>query len=182
MNYLLEGQQSNRLHFRLLKNSDFKEWMKLFEAENVALFIGFNPNMSANQLCQLWFDKVFYRYKNNLGGMNVLIDKKTQKLIGQCGLLVQTVEGKEYLEIGYSILPEYWNQGYASEASQKCKEFAFENNLADTLISIVHKDNIQSEKVAIKNGMTLEKKINNYGGHPVNVFKIEKVNELDTSA
>jgi len=76
MNYLLEGQQSNRLHFRLLKNSDFKEWMKLFEAENVALFIGLNPNMSANQLCQIWFDKVFYRYKNNLGGMNVLIDKK----------------------------------------------------------------------------------------------------------
>ena len=35
--------------------------------------------------------------------MNVLVDKSTGKMIGQCGLLVQEIDGTNHLEIGYSI-------------------------------------------------------------------------------
>jgi len=59
--------------------------------------------------------------------MNALIDKKTNLLVGQCGLLIQSVQNIERLEIGYSILPEYWYNGYASESAIKCKNYAFEN-------------------------------------------------------
>lgn len=173
MKYLLEKEETQRLHFRLLEESDFNDWLSLFKGKNVATFLGLDAKFSERELCQLWFDKVFNRYENDLGGMNVLIDKQTHKLIGQCGLLIQTVENKTLLEIGYSILPKYWNQGYASEASQKCKNYAFENHLADSLISIVHIDNISSEKVTLKNGMRLEKSIN-YKENPVNIFKITK--------
>ncbi len=108
--------------------------------------------------------------------MNALIDKNTKQLIGQCGLLIQTVENVKRLEIGYSILPKFWNLGFASEAAIKYKNYAFENNFAKTLISIVHIDNIGSERVAIKNGMSLEKKIDSYEGSPVNIFRIDKEN------
>ena len=74
------------------------------------------------------------------------------------------------MEIGYSILPQYRNKGYASEVAQKCKNYAFENDWRDQLISIIHVDNIGSEKVAIRNGMSLEKKIDDYHGNSVNVF------------
>ncbi len=174
MKYLLQEQETKRLYFRLLEKNDFDVWLNLFKAKDVALHLGFDVKLSEKELCQLWFDKVFERYKNDAGGMNALIDKKTNKLIGQCGLLIQTVENTERLEIGYSILPEYWNQGFASEASQKCKNYAFENNFSDALISIVHINNISSEKVALKNGMKLEKKIDSYKGIPVIVFKIDK--------
>lgn len=174
MKYLLNGEETNRLKFRLLQENDFNDWQKLFKEENVAKFLGFDAKLSDKELCQLWFDKVFDRYEKDLGGMNVLIDKKTNRMIGQCGLLIQIVEEKRRLEIGYSILPEFWNLGYASEAAQKCKNYAFENNFSDSLISIVHVDNISSEKVALKNGMKLEKKINDYKGIPVNLFSIEK--------
>jgi RimJ/RimL family protein N-acetyltransferase len=103
--------------------------------------------------------------------MNVLIDKKTDRLIGQCGLLIQTIENIERLEVGYSILPEFWNQGFASESATKCKNFAFENNFADSLISMIHINNLGSEKVALKNGMTFEKKINAF-----NIFRIDREN------
>ena len=33
----------------------------------------------------------------------------------------------------------------------KCKNYAFENNLSDSLISMIHVENIGSEKVALKN-------------------------------
>jgi RimJ/RimL family protein N-acetyltransferase len=115
---------------------------------------------------------VFYRYENDLGGMNVLIDKKTNRLVGQCGLLIQTIENIVRLEIGYSILPEFWNKGFASESAAKCKDYAFEHNFANSLISMVHVDNISSEKVALKNGMTFEKQLNSF-----NIFRIDKENQ-----
>jgi len=174
MKYLLDGQETERLKFRLLEEADFNTWMDLFKAENVALFLGLDPTLSEKELCELWFTKIFDRYANDMGGLNVLIDKNTNEFVGQCGLLVQTVEGKERLEIGYSILPEFWGNGYASEAAQKCKNYAFENNFSESLISVVHIDNIASEKVAKKNGMTIEKYIANYEGMPANIFSIKK--------
>lgn len=148
--YLLKNEETTRLKFRLLQEEDFNLWKPLFEAENVALFLGLDTKLNSIELCNVWFDKVFHRYENNLGGMNVLIDKKTNQLVGQCGLLIQTVEKIERLEIGYSILPKYWNNGFASEASQKCKNYAFEKGFSESLISIVHIDNFRSEMVAKK--------------------------------
>lgn len=174
MKYLLEDQETERLRFRLLKPEDFDTWKPLFNAENVALFLGLDATKSPKELCQIWFDKVFHRYENDLGGMNVLIDKNTNRFVGQCGLLIQTVEEQERLEVGYSILPEFWGLGYASEASQKCKDFAFTHDFTESLISVVHIENIGSEKVALKNGMTLEKMIPSYEGDPVNIFGITK--------
>ena len=123
--------------------------------------------------CQKWFEITMNRYENNLGGMNVLMDKNTGELIGQCGLLVQEIDNVQELEIGYSILPKFWNQGFATEAARKCKEYAFQNNFTDSLISIVHVDNISSEKVARKNGMIQDKKTI-FKEMPVNIFRVNK--------
>ena len=169
MNYLLTNQETERLKFRLLTTDDFDAWVPLFEANDVAKFLEMDPKLSPRELCQKWFEKSFHRQENDLGGMNVLIDKATNQLVGQCGLLIQTVENTERLEIGYAILPQYWGKGYASEAAAKCKNFAFENNLTESLISQVHVDNMASEKVALKNGMTLEKNIDSF-----NIFSIHK--------
>ncbi len=172
MKYLLTGQETERLKFRLLKQEDFYTWLPLFKEKNVAEFLEMDTSLSPTALCQKWFDKSLDRYENELGGMNVLIDKKTEQFIGQCGLLIQNIDNVERLEIGYSMLPKFWGQGYAFEAAAKCKNYAFENNLVDELISVVHINNIGSEKVALKNGMVFEKKLD-----PLfNIFKIEKAN------
>jgi len=169
MKYLLTGQETERLKFRLLRLDDFDSWLNLFKANNIAEYLQLDPKLSETELCQKWFDKVFHRYDNDLGGMNGLIDKTTNQMVGQCGLLIQTIENVERLEIGYSILPEYWKKGFAIEAATKCKNHAFENDIADSLISMIHVDNLSSEKVALRNGMRFEKKINSF-----NIFRIDK--------
>ncbi|MBS1577911.1 MAG: GNAT family N-acetyltransferase, partial [Bacteroidetes bacterium] len=65
--------------------------------------------------------------------MNALIEKESGRLIGHCGLLVQTVDNITELEIAYSLLPEFWNKGYATEAASKCRDYAFENDFSDSL-------------------------------------------------
>ena len=169
MKYLLTGQETERLKFRKLQPDDFDTWLPMFKANNIAKFLDLDLKASESELCTLWFDKAFHRHENDLGGMNVLIDKNTNRLVGQCGILVQTIEEVERLEIGYSLLPEFWGRGYASEAALKCKNYAFENNFSNVLMSMVHVENISSEKVALRNGMDFEKKIKDF-----NVFSIDR--------
>jgi len=173
MKYLLDNQESERLKFRLLDQTDFESWMEFFNTPDASVFLGMQDIGTAFDQCKEWFKRIENRYKNDLGGMNVLIDKNTNEFIGQCGLLIQEVDGSKEMEIGYSIIPRFWNKGYATEAAIKCRNFAFENNYSETLISIVHVDNVRSERVALKNGM-VRTKLTEFRKMPVNIYRISK--------
>jgi RimJ/RimL family protein N-acetyltransferase len=157
----------------LLQRKDFDTWIRLFHEPEVGGFLGMQHINSPREQCEEWFRRQEERYEKGLGGMNVLIHKTTNEMIGQCGLLVQQVDGLTELEVAYSILPQHWRMGFASEAAQKCRDYAFENRFSDSLVSIIHVDNIKSEKVVVKNGMSLSK-ATTFLGMPVNVFRIKR--------
>ncbi|MEZ4809368.1 MAG: GNAT family N-acetyltransferase [Allomuricauda sp.] len=168
----MENQTTERLWFRKLLPTDFEAWLPFFQNPKSTQFWDGLPQ-DPTEACQVQFDRVFERYEQDLGGMNALILHSTGQLVGICGLLVQTVDHVEELEIGYSVLPQFWLQGFALEASQKCKEFAFSNNLAPSLISIIHVNNVPSQKVALKNGMYLDK-TTTYKDNPVHIFRVDQ--------
>ena len=79
------------------------------------------------------------------------------KFIGIAGLLHQEIAGNVETELSYRIKPEFWNQGYATEAAQACREYA-ENVLNKKgLISLIHPENIASKRVAKKLGAKIKK-------------------------
>jgi RimJ/RimL family protein N-acetyltransferase len=178
MKFLLTGQQTERLEFKLVDPSYFDLWVEFFQHPDSARFLGLLDFETPDDQCREWFRRVEERYRKNLGGMNALIDKSSNEFVGQCGLLVQEVDGIEELEIGYSILPRFWNKGYATEAAMKCRDFAFQNNFSETLISIINIENIKSEKVALKNGM-LKTKQTIFKNMPVNIFRINKLSWIE---
>jgi RimJ/RimL family protein N-acetyltransferase len=174
--YSLEGQESERLLFRRITENDFDTWLEFCKYPDSLKYI-FSQKQLANEdpieRCKFWFERVFYRYENGLGGMNALIDKTTNEYVGQCGLLIQTIDNVQELEIGYSIMPLHRGKGYATEAAKKCKLFAFENQFSDSLISTIHIENKASANVAIANGMKLEKTTVSKGD-PVHIYRIFK--------
>ena len=168
--YLLEHQQTERLYFRKVVPEDFDTWLPFFHnPESTQFWEGLPQNPV--EACRQQFDRTFERYEKNLGGMNALILKENNSLIGLCGLLVQEVDEKTELEIGYSVLPAYWRKGFAFEAAYQCKSYAKEKVFTDSLISIIHIDNIPSQKVALKNGMTLDT-TTTYKNNPVHIFRV----------
>ena len=88
-------------------------------------------------------------------GLWAVILKETDVMIGQCGLTMQPWKDEEVLEIGYLFEQSYWHKGYAIEAAKECKKYAFEVLKADEVCSIIRDTNIASQKVAIRNGMTM---------------------------
>ncbi len=168
--YMLDGTETQRLYFRKITASDYDHWLPFHQDPRSSRYwygLPADPDVA----CKEQFERIFERYDKGLGGMNGLILRSNGKLIGMSGLLVQSVDGMEELEIGYSIVPEYWRQGYAAEAALHCKELAFSRAYAPSLISIIHKDNLPSRKVALKNDMFLDK-TTRYRDNPVDIFRV----------
>jgi ribosomal-protein-alanine N-acetyltransferase len=83
--------------------------------------------------------------------------KETGELIGDCGLVNQTIDGTIEVEIGYHINKKYWAKGFASEAARACKEYGFHHLGFKKLISIIDPRNIASIRVVEKIGFSKEK-------------------------
>jgi len=171
MNYTLNGKETERLKFRLLNDADFEEWTELFNDIEVSKVLGMDKLGSPKEQCKKWFEWTFDRYKNDLGGQNILIEKATNKIIGQSGLLIREINGIKEIEVAYSILPNSRQKGFATEASKKCRDYAFENNFSERLISIINTKNPNSAKVALNNGMSNNRTID-FHGNPVNIYQI----------
>lgn len=167
----MDNITSDRLLFRKLVPEDFQLWLPFHEDNSTSKYwIGLPEN--PEQACREDFERTFFRYQNNLGGKLALIEKTTGNFIGLCGLLVQQIDENQELEIAYSLLPKFWKKGFATEAAQKCKLYATENKLADSLISIIHIDNIPSQKIALNNHMKISSKTI-YNDNPVYIFRVK---------
>lgn len=152
MNYLIE---TARLGLR--------EW-QLGEEETLTLFLSDPEVMYAyehvfsEKEVHNWLKWNLESYQKNGFGLWAVEEKQTGIVLGECGLTLQTVNEKEYLEIGYHLKRAHWHKGYAIEAAKACKEFAFSELLAKEVVSIVRDTNIPSMNVAIRNQMTIRKR------------------------
>lgn len=153
-----EPLETERLRTRKLTEDDILIWSEFFSDKEAVEFIPFDDASSNTKRAKNWIDKQLSRYTTNRLGLQALIHKNTNQLLGQCGLLLQNVDGKKEIEVSYHILKKYWGNGYAPEAAKRFIDYAFENNLTTSVISIIHTDNIRSLRVAKKNGLKREKK------------------------
>ncbi|WP_085904565.1 GNAT family N-acetyltransferase [Kiloniella majae] len=90
-------------------------------------------------------------YKLNL----TMLDKKTNELIGWCGLGPADWD-LEQIEIYYAVAPERWRQGLTSEATLALRDYAFDIIELKNLVGITMSDNIASNKVLQKLGMSYQ--------------------------
>ena len=104
-----------------------------------------------------WIGKNIGCYQRDGHGLWAMMLKDSGELIGDCGCTLQEVEGTNHVEVGYHVRRDLWGKGYATEAAQACMEYAFNRLGARRVISIIRPENMQSRRVAEKNGMICEK-------------------------
>ncbi|HLA06330.1 MAG TPA: GNAT family N-acetyltransferase [Anaerolineales bacterium] len=107
-------------------------------------------------------------------GLWATIHKETGRFIGRCGLLPWTIDGQYDVEVAYTIAQEYWGQGLATEGALGIRDYAFDKLRLVRLICLIDPENIASQRVAEKMGMTLEKTVDGFEGDnlPFYIFSI----------
>ncbi len=153
---LLKNLSSPRLQFRRLQKEDAVDLLEFFQdAEATRLFPIYQNSPQAHAFARIEYQQD--RYDKAGDGLCAIVDRETNAFVGHSGLLWQEVDSIRELEIAYHLQPKHWKKGYASEAAKAIRDFAFENRLAESLVSIIDSRNENSKKVALRNGMRLEK-------------------------
>lgn len=164
--------ESSRLILREMTLHDVDELLKVFANPEVMQFY---PKPFDRSMTQVWIERNIQRYSHYGFGLWALISKESGNLIGDCGLVLQEVEGVEELEIGYHIHHDLWGQGLATEAAQTCRDYGFRQLDCKKLISLINPANIASRRVAEKNGMALIKEIK-WHNQPTCIYSIGNTN------
>lgn len=171
--------ETERLIIREMLQSDYDALCKILCDEEVMLAAyesAFNLEEAQN-----WLNRHLKRYEEYGFGLWADVLKKTNEMIGQCGLTMQGWREKEVLEIGYLFQKTYWHKGYATEAAIACKEYAFSVLNASSVYSIIRDTNIASQNVAVRNGMNIiDKATKNFRYIDMDFFlySVERANEV----
>jgi [ribosomal protein S5]-alanine N-acetyltransferase len=109
-------------------------------------------------------------------GLWATVYKESGKFIGRCGLLPWEIDDRLEVEIAYLLDRAFWGQGLATEAARGIMEYGFGRLNLSRLICLIDPDNIASQRVAEKIGMTLERKVDGIDGdnYPTLIYAIEK--------
>jgi len=100
-----------------------------------------------------WVERQRTRYRRDGHGLwhLELLDKTP---VGQVGLTLQEVDGQWQPELGWLLHRPFWGFGYATEAAAAARDVSVTRWRYPRIISLIHPDNVPSQRVAQRIGMT----------------------------
>lgn len=153
--------ETSRLTLRAFELEDLPRFTQI--STNPIVMRQFPPTLKTAEAAETLMKKIVRQQKKKGYSLWAVIDKASKKLIGFCGLLQQTVEGEDLIELGYRLDNAFWNQGIATEAANAVTAYAFKELKLNDIYSLVSPDNHASRRVAEKNDMEIERQVNFHG-------------------
>lgn len=149
--------ETQRLIIRNWKEQDRELFHFINSDDTVMEFFPFRRDRAAS-------DKMMDELKSDIKkdgyGYTALELKESGKCIGFCGLhhcKAEPILSRENIEIGWRLAPQFWGNGYVTEASMRLLEFGFNNLILDEIISFAVESNQNSIAVMERIGMKRDK-------------------------
>jgi RimJ/RimL family protein N-acetyltransferase len=95
-----------------------------------------------------WIEGARLGYRENGFGLWAVIRRSDGRFLGDCGPMLQSVDGELIPEVGYHIVPSEQGRGYATEGARASVAWVFANTPFEVVCSIVSPDNAPSRAVA----------------------------------
>ena len=140
--------ETPRLLLRPLEERDLDAYSAIMADPEVVQFLGTAPMTRE----QAWRHMALMLGHDRLRGWsnNAVVDRASDRLLGRCGLWQP--EGWPGLEVGWVLGRDVWGRGFATEAASAWRDWAFANLDIDELVSVIHRDNDRSMRVAERIG------------------------------
>ena len=172
-------RSSERLLFRPIAADDIPRWLPFFGGNPSLKYLGMDSgefkDLNDLEKSTKWLQLQIDRQLNGEYGQLAVVEKESGRFMGVGGLIFRDGFGvHEDYEVTYSLLTEFHGQGYGTELAIHFKQFAFEQLALDSVVSIIHKENVASINVAKKNGMAVDFELDDYMGMPVYIFRTHK--------
>ncbi|MDH4158232.1 MAG: GNAT family N-acetyltransferase, partial [candidate division Zixibacteria bacterium] len=101
-------------------------------------------------------DNLEHEREHGFSLLSVIL-KENGALIGDCGLETDIIDGQARVGIGFDFRRSYWGKGYATEAARAVLADAFTRFEFDSIAAWIDPENVPSQRVAERAGMTVEK-------------------------
>lgn len=160
-----------RLLIRQLDPNDLQALIPILSDKTVMEFSTTGP-LSESKI-QLWLNEIISGYGQPGPSIYAIILKDENKLIGFCGINPTDLDGRTEIEILFRLAQNYWNQGYAFEATHAVIQYAFNTLAINEIIAVLDPRNQRSLNVIQKLQMSYEKD-SVYKGFPVQVYRLKK--------
>lgn len=143
-----------RLAFRQMAEDDLDAMAALLGDPDVMRYY---PRPKTREEARGWIAWNLRLYRDEGFGLWVVTLRDTGEFVGDCGLTLQKVDGVSELEVGYHVRAELQGRGLATEAAAACRDFARDVLAAERLIAVIRPDNLPSQRVATKIGLSHER-------------------------
>ena len=167
--------KTKNLIIRQFTMDDLDELFSLLRKKEVMQFSLAGPHISLEQTKDYLDKRILSHYTQFGFGLWAVVHSESRRLIGCAGLMMQSIDGEDLVELGYRLDPEYWGKGFASEASLAISHYAFDHLHLDQIISIIDPENTRSVGVATRIGMCYWKDTL-FHGAPVQIYVLKKEN------
>jgi RimJ/RimL family protein N-acetyltransferase len=137
--------ETERLVLRQLTPEDVDGLLEVF-ADPIAMWA--YPSTKDRSQTEAWVAWAIESYQKNGWGLWAVVRRADGRLLGDCGPMLEPVDGVLVRELGYHIVRAEWGRGYATEAAIACRDWFFTNTSHDRLVSIVWPPNTASRRVA----------------------------------
>lgn len=158
-----------RLQFRHFTPADLDQlYRDIYSQPLVAGALSSTGSLSLQQTASL-LQRRLKHWQDHGFGTWALVYKPNQQLIGHCGL--HHLESLAEVELTYTLNPNYWRQGLATEAARAVLRWGFETLDLKRIVAVTGPSNLASQRVMQKLGMKYEKNIQ-YNGTEVVYYAI----------
>lgn len=149
------------INLRKITNADFKEYFQLINNKHVITMLN-EEYKSWHQVKKEYIQRLINNNIDKDLGTFRISDTEKDSLLGFAKLEAESSKSVE-LEVGYIILPMYWNKGIASIVCKRLIEIAKKKTKIQNLYAFVITKNVASKRVLLKNGFKNKQSINENG-------------------
>ena len=152
----LDTVETERLTGRRIQSDDFDLLCQILQNPQVAATLG---GVRSDEEVQQFLAKNMDQWSQHGIGRWMWCSKADGRFVGRGGLHHVELEGCGEVEVGYALLPEFWNQGMATEIARASIDVAFNDLEMADVVSFTMPTNLASRRVMEKAGLVFERDI-----------------------